>query len=944
MNDKIFFPRNWSKKLDSKNRMVIDKNINTFYDILEHDLFFFPEYTNHKIMHINHIMKISEKLVPKVCDKYLTATDVMCYVIAVLYHDIGMHITYEGFLRIIKEGCLDDIHGEVYHDLPWEQLWDQYILDAKLWSEEKRKHILGNSEGIHKLHVLKIAKDISYNSAELNFYDRIFIGEFLRRYHCRLAYDISCMGFPDAQKNILELPAEWKKIIGHIARSHGENIWDMSDLVKKQYGSNFRKYRDTHILYLMVLLRIADYFDISEERASINIYHLFHFLSPVSAQEWKKNQIVQGVCFNVVNDPEVLFIETFPPDNSSLFLEIKNLFEEMQRELDMSWSVLGDTYGNFPDKLQLSIRRVKSDLLNFSTEGHSVDYLPEPIAFRTNSAILKLMVGPLYDYSPKYGIRELLQNAIDACKEKQILCQSRGESYHGQVMVEAVFLENGKSCICVSDNGIGMTKDVIKNYYLIAGSSFRSDPLWKENFMEPDAHRVLAGRNGRFGIGVLATYLLGDDVHVETTSYMENTTYYFDAILDANQMDVYKKFVADKDSGTMVSINVLSTVMEKIKYDFKQKWYCRVEPEIIFKLSGKLIKGFHPEKVDWSSCVLSTGNQAFYSFLENDYIENGIYVNGLLVEEGKYSIAVDIIEENEEVSLSLNRNTLIGIAGHNINGLDIQMEVLCNELFAFILICNPFQIRERLKFRKWGGSIEEQILFTSKGFCLLGWLDDFVKSTVIYLGYSSDVLCSEERLSDFCKKLGQDADDLYFTQGNFKEVSKDYPQILPELDNKNIRLQLKSVIVNRDYFSMGDNINKNIVSNTIGLLNYVSLSSKEIAEDGKLFLCKEFDNQDLIYRLKKIWKNKAGHPIALYKGAERKSKANNLSHVHQFCLRNMKRYFCETDRLIPYTMEDRKKKFPRAFRELELYIKNAEVYSNSFPGSQKYQRLLSKGY
>lgn len=928
MEEKIYLPKRWIKKLDSKTRILIDENENAFGDILDHELFFFPEYTNHKIMHINHIMRISEKLVPKVCDKFLTAEDIMCYVIAVLYHDIGMHITYEGFLRMIREGCLDGEHREVYGDPKWEQLWNQYILEAKLWDEKKRKDILGDPDGIQKLHVLKNVNELYVDFAKLNYYDRIFTGEFLRRHHCRLAYDIACMGFPTAEKNILTLPAEWKRIIGHIARSHGENIWKMSDLVKKQYGSNFRKYRGTHILYFMVLLRIADYFDISEERASINIFHLFHFISPVSAKEWKKNQIVQGVCFHVVNDPEVLFIETSPPDNSGLFLEMKKLLEDMQRELDVSWAVLGDTYGNFPDKLQLSIRRIKSDLLDFRSEGHSVAYLSEPIKFRANASILKLMVRPLYNDSPEFGIRELLQNAIDACKEKQELCQSAGEPYHGQIIVEAVYLDDGRIRIGVTDNGIGMSKDVIKNYYLVAGASFRRDPLWKEKFMIPDEQRTRISRNGRFGIGVLATYLLGDEVHVETTSYMEHTTYMFDAVLDADQLDVYKKSHTDKESGTTVSVRVTSEIMKKIGHYFKQKWYCETKPEITFRISGKSIDGFCPEKVEWSPCMLSTGTRADYSFLERRHIEAGIYVNGLWVEGGQYPIAVNVLEKKEEVSLSLNRNELIGIAGNHISGPRIQKEVLGNELFAAILTCDPFQMNEKFKFRKWGGHLEEQMVFTNKGFCLLGWLNDFEKSSMLYLGYSAKTLDSEEEFSDFCGKMGQEADNLYFTQGRLKMEGQDPPQIRQELYIGNIWWKLGGFVVAKGYFGGNGCINKSEISGTIGLGYSDLFFSQTIAGNGSMFWRRECDDEDRKHRLEKVWENRAGHPVALYKGGEIETTMKRISDFHQICLNNINRYFAKSDRIIPYAMEDRRKKFPEAFRELDLYIKNAEKHSD----------------
>ena len=127
----------------------------------------------------------------------------------------------------------------------------------------------------------------------------------------------------------------------------------------------------------------------------------------------------------------------------------------------------------------------------------------------------------------------LLQNSIDACHEKQALCRPKGESYHSRVVVEFISRPDGHATIRVSDNGIGMTGDVIKNYYMVAGSSYRYDPAWKKDYLDPDTLVPKVVRSGRFGIGVLSTFLLGDNIHVETVSYLEPVSY--------THLDVYKR-------------------------------------------------------------------------------------------------------------------------------------------------------------------------------------------------------------------------------------------------------------------------------------------------------------------------------------------------------------------------------------------------------------------
>ena len=52
-----------------------------------------------------------------------------------------------------------------------------------------------------------------------------------------------------------------------------------------------------------------------------------------------------------------------------------------------------------------------------SLEGE-IDYLPIRASFRAADAdLLKLLIGPLYGDKPGIGMRELIQNAIDAVRE-----------------------------------------------------------------------------------------------------------------------------------------------------------------------------------------------------------------------------------------------------------------------------------------------------------------------------------------------------------------------------------------------------------------------------------------------------------------------------------------------------------------------------------------------
>ena len=61
--------------------------------------------------------------------------------------------------------------------------------------------------------------------------------------------------------------------------------------------------------------------------------------------------------------------------------------------------------------------------------------------------------------------------------------------------------------------GIGMTSSVVLEYFLRAGASFRRSDAWRQQHeLAPGESRIL--RSGRFGVGALAAFLLGDEIEV----------------------------------------------------------------------------------------------------------------------------------------------------------------------------------------------------------------------------------------------------------------------------------------------------------------------------------------------------------------------------------------------------------------------------------------------
>ncbi|MFI5909680.1 hypothetical protein [Dactylosporangium sp. NPDC051541] len=129
------------------------------------------------------------------------------------------------------------------------------------------------------------------------------------------------------------------------------------------------------------------------------------------------------------------------------------------------------------------------------------------------AAILELFMGEqLYD-DPHTFLRELLQNAFDAVRLRHYL---HGPDPEHRVSITCWRDETGYLWVRVDDQGIGMDEHALQAYFLRVGRSYYRSP-------EFDADLVTRGRDpggytpiSRFGIGVLACFIVADAVEVST--------------------------------------------------------------------------------------------------------------------------------------------------------------------------------------------------------------------------------------------------------------------------------------------------------------------------------------------------------------------------------------------------------------------------------------------
>lgn len=596
----INLPKLFEERLKESPSLFADvrKSLDFFEPWLEQSgMPFFPGFTDHSPRHINDVLNTASALISDEAHEFLSPEDVAVLTLAVLLHDCGMHLTQDGFRTLVSGSWTAPISG--LGDLPWDQLWLDFLGEAQRFGEDRLFAVFGDTQAV-------IVKNLDITS--LSERDCLLIGEFVRRHHARLAHEIAIIGVPfqgTQRLQLVGLDDHLKDLSGLIARSHGMSIRSTFPYLEERFG-RIAEHRKVKAPFLMAVLRIADYVQVQSERALKSLLSVKELRSPVSRQEWRNHFSVSDVTMRH-EDPEAMYVHATPTDVKT-YLRLEALFKDIQKELDESWATLGEVYGRLGElsALGLTIRRLRSNLDNRERLATALPYIPIKAGFQSSGPdLLKLLVGPLYDYQYGVGIRELVQNAVDACRERADLQHSATASDQEDVLVEIEEVPDGTGWITVTDAGVGMTQDTVTKYFLVAGASFRNSDVWKKQHTDSDGFtRVLRG--GRFGIGALAAFLLGDEIQVRTRHCARDES---EGLIFSARMDdpIVELRHCMAPAGTQIKIRVTQAdIMSSLRplrtYETPSlkagilsiekweaiDWFAQLSPRVLYKWSGFL--------------------------------------------------------------------------------------------------------------------------------------------------------------------------------------------------------------------------------------------------------------------------------------------------------------------------------------------------------------------
>lgn len=450
----------------------------------------FDNYTNHDIGHSFNVIKYMCDAVSDLNE--LSDLEIAIIIFVGLLHDIGMVVSNEEKEKIKK---------------------DEYAL-----SKYNFASVLNNCNGNEMLAIQEIVRPIHALRSQEYISDKI-----------------------SDKKSLFSVPGingvYFDKIVGEICVAHNEEFeWIKlnlsNDVVLGEYSLNPQ--------YIAILLRLADLLDVDSSRAPDYLYKL---IAPtgISDDEWKQHFIITNL--NKIKDTEknVKYIEFYGETaDAKIHRKLLNYIDWIKKEVENATAFLNE---NPREKYHLSISTnirnyIKPRNFEFSNFKLSLDY----------KSITNLLMGENIYNDKKCGLREIIQNSIDACKlmkeESRFLEEYKYNDYQPEIVIR---IDSSKKSVSIFDNGIGMSFDIIKKYFLNVGVSYYNskDCKYRGYSYVPI---------GNYGIGFLACFMLSNNVQIKSKRFDSADTIIVDIEKD-NEYVVFSKSSERRSSFTEIILD-----------------------------------------------------------------------------------------------------------------------------------------------------------------------------------------------------------------------------------------------------------------------------------------------------------------------------------------------------------------------------------------------------
>ncbi|AYN68107.1 hypothetical protein D1013_12360 [Euzebyella marina] len=374
---------------------------------------------------------------------------------------------------------------------------------------------------------------IQYRKDNLDFSTE----RYIRDIHHELSYK-----FIIEEWNKLHIPsAKYAEAIGLVARGHRKVDLNDFELYKPQFFvKNGREF--VCLPYLSCILRIADELDISNLRTPDILYKYYIPDNDVSRKEWQKHKATTQINFM---DDKVL-IEVKCTDH--------NILGALDEQFDKVTSVLIQCQKTIRSIHVIENRRFELKLKTLEPIYNYIDFDPKGIKYSFDvKNVINAFIGEDLYKNKEAALREVVQNAVDACNYKRTLSKN---DYKPNIKIVI-----GEDFISVEDNGQGMDEFIIENYFGKLASSF-----YQQEIVQSDFQAI-----GQFGIGVFSFFLISEFIDVETKR-AEKPGLKFRTDKDPNAYFHFFEDFKKENTGTKITLHLKSKYHTKFNVNTVSKF------------------------------------------------------------------------------------------------------------------------------------------------------------------------------------------------------------------------------------------------------------------------------------------------------------------------------------------------------------------------------------
>lgn len=423
----------------------------------------FPEYTLHDPAHGIRVLENMGKIIPPETLEQLNVIELSILIYAVYLHDIGMAASQNEFLEWLEgEGKAFIVANE-----KWSNLLEE-LKEKNDYTAQRRVEDMAFTDYLRERHAERGAKRV-----------RSIFGP---------------NGSSDNKIKIREV--NYADLVALVCQAHRE---DPMRLKAHEYRRDalIRNF-SVNLQYLSVILILADELDLDPERTPQVLLDFINPQDPTSAMEWEKNRSIMGREFT----PSCIRFDA-QCSHPAIQRGLLEWMEKIERKRRGCFTVVRDNRAEITEKYQLHL--VEPIVKNIEPKcdiNGKPNYIYTDFKFEIDyEKIVSLLMGMQLWGDPKIALRELLQNALDACRHCEALSKLHDVPYRPEIKFTQRIEPDGTCILVCEDNGMGMNQRIIQRYFCRIGQSYyQSTEFRRENLDFSPA--------SQFGLGIMSCFML----------------------------------------------------------------------------------------------------------------------------------------------------------------------------------------------------------------------------------------------------------------------------------------------------------------------------------------------------------------------------------------------------------------------------------------------------